>query len=249
MQRGFAAGADRLATAVRLELGLGPHDRLDTRGLAVEYGITVVPITDLVSEGADPASVRQLTVVDDGCFSAGTVMVDTNRLIIFNPAHSSGRLANSLTHEIAHLLLEHNAGPGIGPGGCRVWDQNLEDEADLLAGILLVPRDAALTCARAGLPHEIGAARFGVSSPLMKWRTDHSGASRRSTAEARKRGRKIPRLSKADVAELSRASDPGWLIDLTAREWRDVLAAYGRALAAGSIADVAACLRRPTPVP
>src|SRR6266516_3057900 len=175
LRRGFAAEADRLAAAVRAELGLGVHDRLDPRRLASEYGIPVTPITDLVAEGAAPASVHQLTVIDPGCFSAGTVLAGTGRLIIFNPVHADGRLANSVTHELAHLLLEHTPGPAIGPGGCRVWDPEMEAEADLLAAVLLVPRDAALACARVGLPHVIGAARFGVSILLMP--LDSSAAS------------------------------------------------------------------------
>jgi hypothetical protein len=120
LARMLPAEVDRLATVVRTELGLGAHDRLDPRRLASEYGIPVAPITDLVAEGADPVSVHQLTVVDRGCFSAGTVLAGTGRLIIFNPVHADGRLANSVTHELAHLLLEHRPGPAIGPGGCRV---------------------------------------------------------------------------------------------------------------------------------
>jgi hypothetical protein len=230
---------------VRTELRLGAHDRLDPRVLASEYGITVVPITDLINDGASQASIRQLTVVDDGCFSAGTVLVGTTRLIIFNPMHSDGRLANSVAHELAHLLLEHSPGSVIGPGGCRVWDQQMEEEADLLAAILLVPRDAALDCARIGLPHLVGAARFGVSSELMRWRTDHSGASRQARAEARRYGRTIPSLSATDIAQLRRGCDPSWLADLSAKEWRSVLAACSRSLATGSVGDLIVCLSVP----
>jgi len=244
VRRGFAAEADRFAAVVREELDLVVDDRLDPRQLAAEYGIPVVPITDLVAEGADPGSIRQLTVVDRGAFSAGTVLIASTRLIVFNPAHSEGRLANSVTHELAHLLLEHSPGPTIGPGGCRVWDQELEDQADLLAGVLLVQRDAALACARVGLPHAVGAARFGVSTDLMRWRTDHSGASKQANAAAIRRGRTIPMISPSLVAELMGACDLGWLPALSATEWRTLLAACGRA--AGSVTRLAEILQRPT---
>lgn len=234
MRRGFPAEADRLASAIRAELGLGVHDPLDPRRLAEEYGVPICAITDLVKGGADPGSVHRLTVVDPGCFSAGTVFAGTSRLIIFNPAHPDGRLANSLAHELAHLLLEHTPGPAIGPGGCRVWDPEMEGQADLLAAVLLVPRDAALACARVGLPHPIGAARFGVSADLMRWRTDHTGAARQAQAAAKQRGRTIPRLGAADVRAVVGACALGWLNDLTEREWLLVLAACGRALAQGS---------------
>ncbi len=245
MRRGFPAEAARLAADIRGELGLDVHDRFDPRGLATEYGIPVVPISDLIAEGADPSSVHQLTVTDRRCFSAGTVLVDTIRLIIFNPAHSDGRLANSLAHELAHLLLEHTPGPAIGPGGCRVWDREMEDQADLLAAVLLVPREAALACARVGLPYAIGAARFGVSSDLMRWRTDHSGASYQARAAASKSGRVIQRLSRADVVALPTECDLAWLSDLRTTEWQSLVRACGRALARGSVDDLVKCLQRP----
>ncbi len=245
MRRGFPSEAARLAAAVRGELGLGVHDRLDPRALATEYGIPVVPITDLITEGADPSSIHQLTVTDRRCFSAGTLLVGATRLIIFNPAHSDGRLANSLAHELAHLLLEHTPGPAIGPGGCRVWDREMEEQADLLAAVLLVPREAALACAKVGLPHAIGAARFGVSADLMRWRTDHSGASYQAQAAAGKSGRTIPRMSRADIGALLTECDLAWLSDLSATEWQSRARACGRALARGSFDDLVKCLQPP----
>jgi hypothetical protein len=235
VRRGFPAHAERLTALVRAELGLEVDDRLDPRRLADEYGVPVVSITDLIAEGARPVSIHQLTVVDPGSFSAGTVLSGSNRLIIFNPVHADGRLANSLTHELAHLLLELAPGPAIGPGGCRVWDREMEAEADLLAATLLVPRDAALACARLGLPHAIGAARFGVSTEVMRWRTNHSGAARQAQAAARQRGRTIPRLKASDLRVVTSACDLAWLMGLTAHQWRAVLTTVGRALATGSL--------------
>lgn len=246
LRRGFQAAADRLAADLRQrELGLGLHDRFDPLVLADKRGVLVVPITDLANEGADPASIHQLTVADRGSFSAGTLIVGTTRLIIFNPAHSDGRQANSLAHELAHLLLKHTPGPAIGPGGCRVWLQEMEDEADLLAAILLVPRDAALACARVGLPHAIGAARFGVSPELMRWRTDHSGASSQARSAARLSGRIIPHLTKSDVDALLTQCDPAWLSDLSEAQWRSLLRSCASALANRSVDDLARCLQRP----
>jgi hypothetical protein len=236
MQRGFLATADRLASAVRLELELGDHDRLDPRTLANKYGIPVVPITDLLAEGASPESIRQLTFVDKHCFSAGTVFTGSTRLIIFNPSQPDGRLAP--------MLLEHIAGPALGPGGCRVWNQQMEDEANLLASVLLVPRIAALVCARAGLPHCIGAARFGVSADLMQWRTDKSGAAKQARSEAQRRGRVVPRLSVEDLTTLPRSVDIAWLADQPAQEWLRIVRKCGRAIATASIANLIECLQQ-----
>jgi len=119
----------------------------------------------------------------------------------------------------------------------------MEDEADLLAGVLLVQRDAALACARVGLPHAVGAVRFGVSADLMRWRTDHSGATKQAGAAARRRGRSIQRISAAHVTDLMARCDLTWLPDLTAAEWRTVLAACGQA--GGSVEQFIQCLTRP----
>jgi IrrE N-terminal-like domain len=246
VRRGFQAEADRLAADVRRhDLGLGDHDRLDPRVLADEHDIPVHPITDLIAAGADPASIRQLAVTDPRSFSAGTVIRGTARLIIFNPVHSDGRQANSLAHELAHMFLEHEPGPAIGPGGCRVWDQEMEEEANLLAAMLLVSREAALVCARIGLPHAVGAARFGVSADVMQWRTNSSGAACQARAEARKRGRTIPQFTKAQVAALLAECDLAWLSELSATQWRALLRPCGRALASGSLDNLAKCLEPP----
>jgi len=246
VRRGFLAEAERLAADVRrCDLGLSKHDRLDPRVLAEEHGIPVHSVTDLVLEGADPASIRQLTITDQRSFSAGTVLVGRTRLIIFNPVHSNGRQANSLAHELAHMFLEHTPGPAIGPGGCRVWDQEMEEEANLLAATLLVPRDAALVCARVGLPHVVGAARFGVSADVMQWRTNSSGAALQARAEASKRGRTIPQLSKASVAALIAECDLAWLSELSATVWRTQLRTCGRALASGSLDELVKALQPP----
>jgi hypothetical protein len=245
VRRGFQAGAERLAGEVREELGLEPDDRFDPAALAQEYGVPVVAITALVDHGADPAAIRQLTVVDRGSFSAGTVFVGPRRLIVYNPSHSDRRLANSITHELSHLVLEHEPGTAISPLGCRLWDKDVEDEADTLAGRLLVTRDAALGCARAGLPHVIGAARFAVSTELMQLRTDHSGAARQAMYAARKAGRTVPSLSAAAQRELPRVAEMDWLADLPAAEWRRVLAECRRALVAGSMGDLHAAITVP----
>jgi len=89
-------------------------------------------------------------------------LTGTGRLI--NPVHGDGRRHNSVAHELAHLPLEHAPGHATGPGWCRVWDQEMESQADLLAALLLVPRDAARACATVGLSHPVGAACFGVSA-------------------------------------------------------------------------------------
>ena len=143
LRRGFKAEAERIAHAVREELGLAQTSALKCEQLCQHLGIPVISVPDLIASGASVNSVRCITA-PSAKFSAMTVAVGTKRLIVFNPRHPAGRRANSLAHEIAHVILEHPLTPALGVGGCRRWDSTLEDEADWQAGALLVPREAAL---------------------------------------------------------------------------------------------------------
>jgi len=161
---------------VRRDLGLTAFDRLDPRALAEHLGIAVMNLRDLAACGADPSSIRHFLEVAPDELSALMISEDGERLIVENPRHSTGRRSSTLTHELAHVILKHAPGAVFGMGGCRRWKQNDEDEADWLAGVLLVPRPAALRFARLETPVHVAAFNMGVSVPLMEWRMNHTGA-------------------------------------------------------------------------
>ena len=176
-RRGFKTEAERLAIDVRRELRLSPFDRLQPERLADHLGIPVVSLTSLLCYGARQDSITHLTSsTRRSDFSAMTVFRGTFRLVIANPVHSSGRRANSVVHELSHVILEHEPHGAIGRGGCRRWDQRMESEADWLAGALLLPRDAALRILRQEIPLNRAAGIYGVSRSLLEWRLNHTGA-------------------------------------------------------------------------
>lgn len=180
-RRGFKSESERTALAVRAELDLSARDRLDPRDLAREFGIPVVSLTELLMDGADRRHVAHLGSAL-ARFSAATMCVRTQRLIVYNPRHPSGRRANSLAHELSHVILEHTPTPVLGPGGCRYWNRDLEDEADWQAGALLVPRDGAFYWLRHGTDPFDAARHFGVSDALFRWRMNQTGLSRQLRA-------------------------------------------------------------------
>ena len=184
LRRGFKAEAERLAVAVRKELGLGPTHPVSCGDICEELGIPTITVSMLVAAGAAPQSVRCISS-PEAKFSAMTVASGTKRLIVYNPQHPLGRRANSLAHEISHILLEHPLAPALGVGGCRRWDPVLEAEADWQAGALLVPRDAAFDWMRAGGSLEEGSLYFGVSLPLFRWRVNQTGVLRQLEARSR----------------------------------------------------------------
>ena len=174
---GFKAEAENIAQLVRAELDLAPLDALDCFSLADAWGIPVVSLGELREDGASDRSVRRL-LSDDAGFSATTVVLGTKRLIVYNPRQPPGRSASSLSHELSHLILEHEAAPAIGIGGCRHWNGVQEAEADWLGATLLVPRESALEWMLQNESLEEGARNFGVSLELFRWRVNHTGVMR-----------------------------------------------------------------------
>jgi Zn-dependent peptidase ImmA (M78 family) len=188
LRRGFKSEAERISATTRAELGLTLVERLDCSILADHLGIPVISLPELERHGACAKNIRRLVSADSG-FSAMTICVGSRRLIVYNAAHSRRRRANSLAHELSHVILEHPPMPAIAHGGCRKWDDSLETEADWLAGALLVPRDGALHWMRNGGGFDDGAEHYGVSTELFRWRVNQTGVSRQLAARLRKRRR------------------------------------------------------------
>lgn len=187
-RRGFKTQAEQLARETRAELGLGLHDRLDPRRLAEHLAIEVVSLSSMRRLGARDESVSHFLQGSGRTdFSAATVFVGTVRVIVENDGHADARRANSVAHELSHVLLEHEPHSVTGNDGTRRWLPQMEDEADWVAGTLLVPREAALAIARNGTPVVQAASLFGVSTELLTWRLNHTGATIQARREAGRR--------------------------------------------------------------
>jgi hypothetical protein len=184
MRRGATTRARRLAAEVRAELGLSPYARLDPRAVAELYGIPVYPLDELTAWGLPPAALAHLGGHPRTVFSAALVPVGSGRLIVENSAHAETRRRASISHELAHVLLEHPFGPALlGPEGCRLVDRGLEAEADCLGGELLIPYPAAIAAARAELTDRQVAVRYRVSTAYARMRMNRTGARARAAGE------------------------------------------------------------------
>src|SRR5438105_10547812 len=116
LRRGFKAEAERFALSLRAELGLKVMDRLDPLALAAHLEVPVISLTELRLDGASNGSVSRLMSRTSG-FSALTICEGTRRLIVYNPRHPPTRRANSVVHEVGHIVLEHPPAPALGDGG------------------------------------------------------------------------------------------------------------------------------------
>jgi Zn-dependent peptidase ImmA (M78 family) len=188
LRRGFKTEAAKLARDVRVELNLGPKMRFTPHVLAEHLAIPLLPLSELANEV--PQAVKYFRSRGTGEFSAATIFSGIQRLIVYNDAHAPGRQANDLSHELSHALLFHEPKPALNALGCRDWDPEAEGEADCLAGVLLVPEEAAIEVVRRGLSVDAAADLYGVSVPLMRWRINMTGAHARVSRTRKLRTRR-----------------------------------------------------------
>ncbi len=179
MRRGFKAQAERLAALARSNLALHECAPLSPWVYADRLGIVVWGPEEL---DLDPLDLAQLTIHDSDSWSGASVRGGDRVGVILNSTHPRTRQANTLMHEIAHVQLRH------APSHVQMTDEgllliseypsDLEEEADWLAGALLLPRSALLLHRGRGAAAFEIAREFGVSDQLCTWRLRMTGVDR-----------------------------------------------------------------------
>lgn len=174
MRRGFKAEAERIAARTREDMGKPPDTALDPFELATHLGIVTRPADQLV----DLAKLERLAELQHDAWSAATFKTKAGGLVIvINPLSSSGRSMSDLAHELAHILLGHKTGKveRLGSLAFFTCDSVQEEEANWLAGCLLLPRPVLLKAARGGWTVEKLADHCNVSVPMARFRLNTSG--------------------------------------------------------------------------
>ncbi|MFO0722866.1 MAG: ImmA/IrrE family metallo-endopeptidase [Myxococcota bacterium] len=177
--------AEEIALELRGELGLGVNDTLDAAALAAHLMVPVLRIDQI--HILDDQTRRFFTRgAGRSLFSAATIHLDEmQRGIVVNPAHARTRQGNSVCHEIGHIVLEHEPEGPLTLTNGRVWNREQEDQADYIAGALLIPKEAAHAAAIAGQTDEEVAELFCVSVAVAKMRMNGTGARLRARRRAR----------------------------------------------------------------
>lgn len=180
MRRGFKAWCEKTAGQHRQALGVPPTAALDPNRLAAHLGLRVTTPEGIPT--LSETSRRQLLEIDPDSWSAVTLVRNDSGMVILNSAHSKARQRSSLAHELAHILLNHASDQThlseLGLLFRRSFDREQEQEANWLAGCLLVPRDGLLK-ARLQTPSEDAlATRFAVSAAMISWRLRVTGVLR-----------------------------------------------------------------------
>jgi len=175
MRRGFKAEAERLAARLRHELGLGPGAVIDLEQLARHVGVETRRADELV----DRASLERLEELQPGCFNAATFHMPDGRIVAVTNsiASSLARHVSDLAHELSHVILKHEIRRVHRVSGFTFFDcdPEQEEEANWLAGCLLLPRPLLLAAARQGLTAAALADKHGVSLSMASFRLNTSG--------------------------------------------------------------------------
>lgn len=177
LRYGFQTEAEKLALEIRRKARVAIDEPVDVIAVARRYGASVVALQELHGNGARPESIRHFLRVEPDAFSALTVVENDKAMIIYNEAHTSGRIANSVAHETSHIALKHKRVSGF-VVGCRSWDANEEGEANWLGGCILVPRDSAAWVVARSMSVTDAADHFGVSEQLMRMRINMTGVAK-----------------------------------------------------------------------
>lgn len=184
MKRGFKSHSERMSLSLRSKLDLSALDRLDPKKFLASIGFQVWTPQEIPN--ILPEHVEQLTVHDPDSWSGVTVREGDAIAIVVNPTHPETRQANTLMHEWAHIELRHKPNRvDRSEGGLLLlsdYPDELEEEADWLAGAALLPRDGLIHFRSNGIPIEEIAHQFGVSVELTTWRLRMTGVDKQLRA-------------------------------------------------------------------
>lgn len=176
-RRGFKSQCERRSVEFRKQLGLTPTDRMSADRLADHLGVTVWSVHDVVRLNSEDRATLCEEV--DESWSALTMRIGTENLVIYKPVSSRGRRNNVIMHELAHIILGHDLAEAcIMEDGSLVpgnYCQDQENEADWLAGTLLLPRPALMWIRRRRLTERAACDHYLVSTEMLTWRVRMTG--------------------------------------------------------------------------
>ena len=154
-------------------MGIRDSSGLDATALATHAGAEVRRADELTSL----SKLRALEALQPGAFSACTFHIRGRPIMVYSPLASYGRTQSDLAHETAHILLGHGVQTVQQLDGISFFtcDPDEEQEANWLAGCLLLPRKLTLQAVMRGLSAEHIAREYGVSTSMAEFRIRATG--------------------------------------------------------------------------
>ena len=173
-ERGFKSWSDNTAKTIRSRLGLLKSSPLSPYKLADYLNVKIIKPHDIT--GLPQETIEYLTSSKGNEWSAVTLR-DKIDIIIINTFHSERRIANTVMHELSHIIRNHDSAQVfMNETGITIRSYNAlqEAEADWLGGTLLLPRDVLVHCHFRNYTVEEACGIYGVSSSLFNYRMNIS---------------------------------------------------------------------------
>jgi len=182
-ERGFKTWCEKYAVDCRAALGVASHAPLDMRQLAAHLDLRVWTPHDVPAlSGASLNVLLRNDGETPSCWSAVTLVVGEKAVVILNSSHSPARQASDLAHELAHRILGHSTEQiNVTEEGLMLlgsYAREYEEEADWLAGCLLLPREALLRIKRSSQSETDAAIEYGVSRQMLAYRMSRTGVAK-----------------------------------------------------------------------
>ncbi|MBT5376327.1 MAG: ImmA/IrrE family metallo-endopeptidase [Nitrospinaceae bacterium] len=176
-RRGFKSQCERRAVEVRKDLGLSKIAPLKAFDLAKHFGITVWSTEEIA--GLSPEDQKNLTSEDNDSWSALTIRMGINNLVIYKNGQSFPRTNSVIMHELSHIILGHELADACisndGSFAPSNFNQEQEEEANWLGGTLLLPRPLLLYIRQKNMNNQEVREIYGVSEAMLIWRVRMTG--------------------------------------------------------------------------
>ncbi len=174
-ERGFKTWCENTSLNIRRKLKLSPTDPLSPQQLAQVLNVIVWTTADVPELAPKTREYLDSSIGDE--WSAVTVEAAGKTIIVVNKSHSEARQASDIMHELAHIIRGHEAGKVyiIGSHAMRDFNEIQENEANWLAGTLLLPRTVLTACVYRRAPIDEILAKYGVSKQLYTYRVNMAG--------------------------------------------------------------------------
>ena len=170
---GFKAHAVWIAQRIRQRAATPPNAPLDVFNLAKMYEIDVTTFSET---GGPPDAVNHFREKGSRQVSGFALLVDDRHLIAYNDVHPVERIRSTITHEVSHVVLQHEPGLRVSGGqGCNSSNLDQEAEAAELGSELLIPLQVARRAAIDQRSPEDLAVQFQTSVEVARWRMNMSG--------------------------------------------------------------------------
>ena len=176
-RRGFKSQCERRSVEIRKSLNLTTVCPLSAFDLAQHFDVTVWSTEDV--HGLTTDDHLCLSTEDDDCWSALTLRIESDHLVIYKSGQSDARVNSVVMHELSHIILGHELADAVllsdGSLVPSNFSQDQEDEADWLGGTLLLPRPALLKMVQDQTADAIAQRHYGVSTEMLIYRTRMTG--------------------------------------------------------------------------